>query len=404
MESFVFHLPTKIIFGSGKLAEVGTEGKKLGKRALILTGKTAMRATGVLDKVVGALKAQGVEALIFDRVEPNPRVETLDQAVALGFNEGADFVIGLGGGSPMDSAKAVAATLGHAKRQNLKSGALPSVWEWTSGLGAQRRKVQGPLPTLLVSSSAATGSEGNCAAVITQWATHEKAVLWDLDAFPTVSLIDPELMLSLPLDVTRDGAVDIMLHALEQSFNGNDKAPGQDRAAEGLVKGVMECLDRVENDPQDLIARESLSWASVAALIGGGGPNFGRSGGFTVHHLEHPLSGYTDISHGRGLALLWVPYLRMILEKRADKIAAMGQALFGVQAGESAAPKTCDAISAWLRGHGFEKGLSAHGVDSQMIQRMADDAVRLSGGGRGFLNAPLPLTPERCAQVYRDAL
>ena len=399
MQPFTFHFPTKIVFGSGKLAETGQEAKKLGKRPLLLTGKTAMQKTGVLAKVVGMLKAVGCDPVLFEKVEPNPRCETLDEAVALGMKEGCDFVIGLGGGSPMDSAKAVASAM-----QVSTQASLVSVWEFTNGAGDKQRDVEKTLPILLISSTAATGSEGNCAAVITKWATHEKAVLWDLNAFPTVSIVDPEVMLSLPMENTRDGVVDMMLHILEQTFNGDDKAPVQDRTAEGMVRGMMEGLDAVEADPKNLEARENLSWASVNALIAGGGPNFGRTGAFTVHHLEHPLSGYTDISHGHGLAALWPRYMRVILDKKADKIATMGVNIFGVQKGDSAAPKTLDAIDAWLKRHELWFNLKNFGVTEDTVSKMAADAIKLSGGGRSFLNAPLPLTQDKCAAIYRDAM
>jgi alcohol dehydrogenase YqhD (iron-dependent ADH family) len=399
MNSFVYHLPTRILFGSGRLAEAGAEAKKLGTKALLLTGRTAMQKQGVLAKVEGLLKGAGVAYVPFERVEPNPRQETLDEAVQLAVKEGCDFVIGLGGGSPMDSAKAVAMALAHAKR----TGDVLSVWDWTSGRKEGRRPVKDPLPTLLISSTAATGTEGNCAAVITKWSTHEKAVLWDLNAFPSTSIVDPELMRSLPLETTRDGAVDMMLHVLEQHFNGDDKAVVQDRMAEGLCAGVIESLAVLEKDPSDLTARENLSWASVAALVAGGGPNWGRTGSFTVHHLEHPLSGYTDCSHGRGLGLLWPSYLRVILQKKEAKIARLGQALWNVSAGDSAAERSVTALDAWLANLGFTQRLKGIGVTEEMIPKMAADAVRLSGGGRSFLDSPVPLNVEKCEAVYRAA-
>lgn len=399
MQPFVYHLPTRVLFGSGRLAEAGVEAKKLGRRAILLTGRTAMQKQGVLARLTSLLTAQGVEAVLFERVEPNPRQETLDEAVELALETDCDFVIGLGGGSPMDGAKAVAVAVAHAK----KTGERISVWEWTSGGTQGRRPVKDPLPTLLISSTAASGSEGNCAAVITQWSTRRKAVLWDLGAFPTTSIVDPELMLSLPMETTRDGAVDIMLHVLEQHFNGDDKAVVQDRIAEGLCLGVLESLEVLESNPRDLTARENLSWASVAALLAGGGPNWGRTGSFTVHHLEHPLSGYTDVAHGRGLALLWPSYLRVILQKKEAKIARLGQVLWGVAPGPSAAEKTVAALETWLKAHGFTQRLRDVGVTEAMIPKMAADALRLSGGGRSFLDAPLPLGAERCEAIYRAA-
>jgi alcohol dehydrogenase YqhD (iron-dependent ADH family) len=153
-----------------------------------------------------------------------------------------------------------------------------------------------------------------------------------------------------------------------------------------------------------LTARENLSWASIAALVAGGGPNFGRSGAFTVHHLEHAISGHTDISHGHGLAALWPRYMRVILEKKEAKIARMGEALFGVPQGPSAALKTLEAIDAWLKKHGLWFHLKDFGVDEPMIVKMAADAIRLSGGGRNYLNAPVPLTAEKAQAIYRAAL
>lgn len=398
MQPFVYHFGTKIHFGSGKLGQTGAEARRLGSKPLLLTGRGSMRRTGALDRVLGLLGGVGLKPMLFEKIEPNPRCSTLDEAVALALSEGCDFVIGLGGGSAMDSAKAVAAALGHAR----ETGERLSVWEWTNGTGT-RRPVLHPSPTLLISSTAATGSEGNCAAVVTKWETHEKAVLWDLGAFPTVSIVDPELMLSLPIEATRDGAVDMMLHVLEQHFNGDDKAPVQDRQAEGLCLGVMECLERVEQDPKDLVARENLSWASVAALIAGGGPNFGRTGSFVVHYLAHPLAGHTDISHGLSLALLWPEYLRCVLPKRETKIARLGAALWRVQPGPSAGEKTVAALESWLKSHAYTRRLKDVGVTADMIPLMAADAVRISGGGRGFLDAPLPLTAAKIEAVYQAA-
>lgn len=398
MEPFVFYCPTRIIFGSGKLAEVGNEAKKLGKRPLILTGRTAMQKAGVLKKVTGLLKATGLEPIVFEKIEPNPRSETLDEAVLLGLAEGCDFVIGMGGGSPMDSAKAVAAALAASTVKK-----PVSVWEFTNGMMDKVRVVDKSLPVMLISSTAATGTEGNCAAVITKWATHEKAVLYDDGAYPTVSIVDPEVMLTLPLEHTRDGVIDMMMHVLEHTFAGGEKASVQDRAAEGLVRGMMENLDRVEANPADLTARENLSWASVAALLGGG-PNVGRSGNFVVHNLEHPLSGYTDISHGHGLAALWPRYMRFIASKREEKIARFGQACLDIAAGPSAAEKTLTGIEDWLKKHLLWFSLRQFGADEGSIEKMAADAVRIYGGRRKLISGPVPLDQAKAAEIYRMAL
>jgi alcohol dehydrogenase YqhD (iron-dependent ADH family) len=165
----------------------------------------------------------------------------------------------------------------------------------------------------------------------------------------------------------------------------------------------MENLDRVEADPLDLTARENLSWASVAALLGGG-PNVGRSGNFVVHNLEHPLSGYTDVSHGHGLAALWPRYMRFIAAKREAKIARFGQACLDIPAGPSAAEKTLAGIEGWLRQHQLWFNLGQFGADADSIEKMASDAVRLYGGRRKLISGPVPLDQAKAAEIYRMAL
>jgi alcohol dehydrogenase YqhD (iron-dependent ADH family) len=399
MQAFTFHFPTKIIFGSGKLAEAGNEAKALGQKPLLLTTRTAMQKNGALKKLTGLLASRGVSPVIFEGIEPNPHVETLDKAVALGLKERCDFVMALGGGSVMDASKAVAAALGDAQ-----DGVAPSVFEYTNGMMGQNRKVQKPFKLMIISGTAATGSEGNCAAVLTKASTHEKVVLWDLGAFPTTTILDPELHLSLSLEATRDGAVDIMLHVLEQTFTGDAKAPLQDRVAEGMVLGVMECLEAAEKNLQDLTARENLAWASVSALIAGGGPNFGRSGPWVIHPLEHPLSGHTDCSHGHGLAALWAPVLRAMAPRVEAKIARFGQACLGLPKGDSSAEKTLTALERYLADHSMAFKISQFGATAETCRLMAADAARIYGGGRGVVAAPVVIDQKKAEQIYLSAL
>jgi alcohol dehydrogenase YqhD (iron-dependent ADH family) len=326
-------------------------------------------------------------------------VETLDKAAALALKERCDFVMALGGGSVMDSSKAIAAALGDAK-----DGVAPSVFEYTNGMLDKTRPVTKPYKLMIISGTAATGSEGNCAAVLTKWSTREKVVLWDPGAFPTTTILDPELHLSLSLASTRDGVLDMMLHVLEQTFAGDDRAYLQDRTAEGMVLGMMQGLEAVEKNLQDLTARENLAWGAVAALLGGGGPNLGRSGGFVVHNLEHPVSGHTDCSHGHGLAALWPHVMREILGKREAKIARFGQACLGVAPGASAAERTLSTLDAWLAAHSMQFKLSQFGATADTVQKMADDAVRIYGGGRNIIPAPVAIDRARAVKIYTAAL
>ena len=191
-----FYLPIKIIFGSGALAQLGSEAGKIGQRAILVTGSTSMRKAGALDRVTQDLKANGVNVSVFDKVEPNPRVSTVDEGSKIARREKADLIIGFGGGSAMDAAKAIA----------LASSGTESIWRYVEA----QAEVKGPVPSLiLVPTVAASGSEANNGAVITNWDTHEKMVLTSPHFFAKVSIVDPDLTLTLPEKPTAQGGVDI---------------------------------------------------------------------------------------------------------------------------------------------------------------------------------------------------
>ena len=398
MNAFVFDCPTKIIFGTGKLAEAGSEAKQLGTRALLLTGRSAARKSGTLGKLTGLLKACNIEFELFEKIEPNPRVETLDEAVQLALDKNTDMVIGLGGGSVMDGSKAVAAALAHSIEEDKKV----SCWEFTSAMGDQVKEVRYCQPLMLISMTAATGTEGNPASVISKWETHDKAVIYQQGIFPAVSIVDPSLMLSLDLEKTRMHAFDIMMHVLETYFSGDDKADIQDSLTEAIVKSVMRSLDILEKNLQNITARENLSWASIQALIGAGGVNLGRTGSWVMHELEHPLSGHLDVAHGQGLAALLPRYIRFLKTKRSQKILRFGKEVFGLQTDDVDA--VIDHLEAWQKSHGLWFNLKDFGVNEELMQKMAEDAIRVSGGGNSYLAGPTPVTVERAVQIYQSAV
>ena len=197
-----FYLPTKIIFGPGSLARLGAEAAELGRKAILVSGKSSLRKSGILDSVVNDLKNNGVEALVYDRIEPNPRAATVDQGAMLAREAGIDLVIGIGGGSTMDAAKGIVVA---------SSGTRP-VWDYIE----KDIEAEGMVPKLiLIPTVAASGSEANCGAVITNWQIHEKCVLNSPHIYPAVSIVDPELTLTLPAKSTAQGGVDIFCHLVE---------------------------------------------------------------------------------------------------------------------------------------------------------------------------------------------
>lgn len=396
MHNFDFFLPTKIIFGVGEIKRVGEEAKKLGKKPLLVTGKSSMRRLGILERVTSLLEEEGLEVVLFDKAEPNPRVTTIDEGGKLAQAERCDFVIGLGGGSPMDAAKAIAA----------RACVDDTVWNYIyHGKGQTFKKIKKALPLMTLPTIAATGSEADSGGVISNWETHEKAVIISPHLFPKVSIVDPELTVSVPPDITSDGAVDIICHVIESYFTATSPAPLQDRLSEGIIKTVMESLEKVLSDPENLEARGNLSWCSSLALSGF--INSGRGGGMPMHAIEHALSGHYDISHGRGLALVLPPIMEYTHEHRPEKYAQLAKNVFEIDTIGlpiiEGARLGVKAMSDWLKSVKMYTTFTSLGIADPKYDAMAEDTIRIYGREDGYLVNPRKLYREDIINLLKMA-
>ncbi len=310
MTPFSLHNPTRIIFGPGELAKLAPEAQKIGKKPLVMYGKSSAKKTGLSDKVKAMLEGQGLTVTEFFGVEPNPRDTTCDQAASLGRQRGCNMVIAVGGGSVMDAAKLTAAVI--------ISG--DSTWDHVM----RNVPTDKALPIIMVPTLAATGSDFNSGAVITNWTMHQKFGCYSQAFYPTFSIIDPELTMSCSRELTAWGGVDIIVHVMETYLSTADQeCPIPDYFSEGVAKTVIENLPNAIVNPSNVNARTQLSWASAVALSGL--PNGGRSGGFLLHWMEHVMSAHFDIPHGLGLAYLLLhsqPYFEKFLPKRSQKFRA----------------------------------------------------------------------------------
>ena len=397
MHNFEFVLPTRIIFGSGEIIKLGKEVKKIGRRPLLVTGKKSMRKTGILDKVLENLKQVDTEPVLFEKIEPNPRAKTVDEAGALAREEGCDMIIGLGGGSSMDAAKAIAA-VAISKRP---------IWDHIySGEEQTFIPVRKALPIVCVPTIAATGSEADSGAVISNGDTNEKAGIFGRPLFPTMSIVDPELTVSCPRDYTLDGGIDIISHVIESYFTGTSIAFLQDRFSESIIRTVMYYLPIAAENPEHLEAREHLSWCSSVALSGL--INLGRGGNFPLHALEHAVSGHYDISHGRGLALLLPALMDYTLAARPQKFVEFGLNVFGLEFDEEsvehAARHTIEAMIGFLTSIDRYLHFSDLGIGDEKFEQMADDVIRIYSRGKGFLENPRPIDKAGVLEIFENTL
>jgi len=374
-----FYIPTKLIVGTGSFKLLGEETHKLGRRALLVTGQSSARRTGLLDQAVADLKKSGVGVTVFDRIEPNPRSTTIDEGAGIIRKEELDIVVALGGGSPMDAAKGMVIAAMDDK----------PIWHHIK-LGV--KAVYASPKLIVVPTVAASGSEANCGAVITNWETNEKCVIADRCAYPAVSIIDPALTLSLPAKPTSQGGVDILCHLIEPYVTATSPQPLTDGIVETTMKLVVDCLPQTLIQPDDLGARSQLSWASTIACsaftsLGGG------DGSMTMHGLEHPLSGYYDMAHGDGLAALLPAYLESLADIRAERLAKLGPTVFGQANGLT-------AIRIWLNKIGMDLKLRDLGVTRDKLPYLAQGALNTAPWLSGH---PTKLDKEAIIKIYEAA-
>ena len=374
-----FNLPTRVIFGEGSFDRLGEEAAKLGRRALIVSGQKTMRKLGLLDKAADLLESAGLEAILFDKIEPNPRVSTVDEGAAIARKENIDLIIALGGGSAMDAAKGIAVAAAGDK----------SVWHYIT----TRDDPPGKVPALImVPTVSASGSEVNSGAVITDWASHQKRVLGRPTLQPKIAIVDPELTLSLPLAPTMAGGVDIFCHAVEPYITASHPEFLNDGWRESMLRTVVKYLPVIRADLHNNEARRALAWASTMACssfasLGGG------NGGMTLHGIEHPLSGLYDITHGDGLAALLPAWLADLSIVRPERIKLLGERVFGSGDGKA-------AVEDWLKNVGMRLRLESLGISKDKFPELA----RLAKVSSPWIKYnPTPLEPEDIERIYRMA-
>jgi len=372
MKDFNIYNPTKIVFGWGVIERCGIEAAKLGKKSLIVTGKSSTKKTGVLDKVIALLKNAGVESVVYSGVTPNPKTDETDEAANLGRKENCDFVIGLGGGSAMDAAKGAAVVL--------KSGG--NLWDYVWLPSKKAKQINDAAPIMLIPTLAATGSEGNPSAVFTNKQTKQKAAIYNPDKiYPRVSIVDPSLTVTVPAKQTAEGIIDIIMHVLEEYLTGETECDLQDRITEGIILTCIENAEKAINEPGDKKARTNISLASTVALQGL--PNSGRAGEWVVHPIEHAVTGiYDNIAHGSGIAAILPAYLRFLFDKKPDRIKQLSMRIFGADeyAEEGELMEVCaKGFEDFISSMGLANNLKDAGVEKSMLPMIADKLIEVSG-------------------------
>lgn len=393
---FEYHNPTRLIFGAGGLSRLGEVVSQHGKRALLVTGGGSVKRSGIYDRAVASLMDAGVSVAECPGVEPNPKITSVRRGAGIVREQNCDVIVALGGGSTMDASKAIAAAaLYDGDPWDMVFHGQPEPYIPTSAL-----------PIVTVPTLAATGSEMNMAAVISNQDTQEKSFMQAECLFPRVALVDPELTLSVPKNQTAYGVCDIITHVTEAYFNGVDGTPIQDRFAEGVILNVMEWGQRAIADGDDLEARAQLQWASILAL--NGWVNAGTNGGYPVHMIEHTVSAYHDITHAAGLAVINPAWMRFAAKHRPQKFVQFAERIFGLEAkgpeDMDCAMEGVDRFEEFLKSIGCPTRFSELDIDRSLITRYAQDTLRIIHDDDGKLPARPAMSEADIVSVLQSAL
>jgi alcohol dehydrogenase YqhD (iron-dependent ADH family) len=397
MDKFEFYNPVRIVFGVGELSRVGEEAKKLGKKALLVTYKDHRYLDPAIQQVQSLLHAAGVELTTYFGASPNPKIAEAAEGVKICKDCGAEFVIGLGGGSAMDCAKLVAAGVFH-------DGDL-----WNMVFSRHDNSLQAvppvrALPLLMVPTLPATGSEMNPTAVVTNQDTLEKSYTWSPCLYPQVSIVDPQLTCSLPPYQTACAAADTMSHVLEFYLTGYEDAFLNNRIQEGVMQTVLEYAPRVLKDPQDVSARGHLQWAAIVGLNGWSQPGDGWT---PMHQLGHVLSAQFDVAHGASLAIVMPAWMKYFYKTRLGQYAGLAVRVFGVQPIddlEKAALEGIARFETFLKEIGVPTRLADIQVDEKAISTLTTEVVKISFGADGKLRSRPPASRDDVEAVFRLAL
>lgn len=359
MDNFTYCTPTRYHFGRGVESLAGEMARSLGwKRALVVYGGGSAVRSGLLKRVEDSLRDAGIQTDYLGGVRPNPVDSKVREGIAIAREQGVDSVIAVGGGSVIDTAKAIAAGVPYDG----------DFWDFFSGKAA----VTEALPVGTVLTIPAAGSEGSGNSVITNETTGQKiSIRTDFALRPKWSLLNPELTLTLPWEQTAAGIADMMAHILERYFTTTPDVEVTDRLAEGLLTAIMTQAARLVADPSDYEARANIMWSSTLAHNGICGT--GRREDWGSHGLEHVLSAVYGVTHGAGLAVVFPAWITYMADRKPSKPAQLGRRIFGVTESDdrAAALATADRLRDFFRSLRLPLTLSDLGITAPDFDDLA---------------------------------
>jgi len=363
MLDFTFHNATKIIFGRDTEKQVGQEISRYGKRVLLHYGGGSIKKTGLYDRVVESLKESGVEIFELGGVMPNPRLSLVREGIELCRKNNVDAILAVGGGSVIDSAKAIGIGVPYGG----------DVWDFYS----KGKKVEEMLPLGVVLTIPAAGSESSGGSVITNEDGWYKRATNSVAMRAKFAIMNPELTFTLPAYQTAVGAVDIMSHVMERYFTNVKNVDFTDRLCEATLRTMIRNTPIAIKEPENYDARAEIMWAGTIAhndLL-----STGRIGDWATHGMEHELSAIYDIAHGGGLAIMWAPWMTYVYKHDVERFAQFAYRVWDVEPDfrnqEKVALEGIKRMKEFFASLGIPVTLTGAGIPEDKFDEMARKAT-----------------------------
>lgn len=389
MNSFVFYSPTKFIFGKGKEEMTGEEAKSFGAhKVLIVYGGGSAVRSGLLARVEASLDSQGIEHIAMGGIAPNPTDDRVYEGIDLVRKEGVDFLLPVGGGSVIDTAKAIAAGVPY-------NG---DFWDFYAG----KEIVKEALPVGVVLTIPAAGSEGSGNSVITKIdGLHKLSLRTESALRPKFAILNPELTMTLPPYQTACGIADMMVHIFERYFTNTTEVEVSDRLCEGVLKAIIKESPKVMANPNDYDARANIMWCGTIAHNGTCG--IGRTEDWASHFMEHEVSAVYNVAHGAGLTAIVPAWMTWMVSHNVFKIRQFAERVFDVEpkaTDEATALEGIERLKEFWHSLGLPLNLKELGIDNPDIDLLVHKLHENKGA---LVGSYVKLTPDMSREIFEMA-
>lgn len=390
MQNFIYCVPTEILFGKDSERDCGKEVKKYGgRKVMIVYGGESARRSGLLKRVKDSLEKEGISSVEWGGVKPNPRLAFAEEGREKGIQEGVDFILAVGGGSAIDTAKAIA--------HGVANPGVP-LWDiWTKKVALTKSTKVGVVLTI-----PAAGSETSDSAVLTNEEIRKKSGLGSELNRPAFAIMNPELAFTLPKYQIGCGIADIMMHTLERYFIPNQKNRMTDEIAEGLLRTVIDSGRKAVENPEDYDAMSELMWCG--SLSHNNLTGLGRAKDFSVHKLGHALSARFDCAHGASLTSVWGSWAEYVWNNDVNRFVHYARQVWGIEgSGEAVAKKGIEKTVSYFKSIGMPISLGELGVGIQDKKTLEELAMDATMNDTIWLSVLRPLDASDVLEIFRKA-